>query len=200
VQAGRVALENKEDPKQAADLFTQVIQKNQAIVGAAVLRQARIGLGDVYRWLGDGEKAKKAYEDARTRPVDRPGGAPFLKGDYARHVEEYIRTRDYESAEEYLQEWGEAFPLDRLEGFWSLLRARLDFERGRLAQAVREMRVLAKANPTSNYAAEGLMLAAEACARLKQPEQAAAFLRQVVKDYPESPFAAEAAKALGKKP
>jgi tetratricopeptide (TPR) repeat protein len=199
LQAGRVALEGKEDPKRAGELFGQVLQKNQAMIGGLVGRQAKIGMGDVYRWLGDGNVARKFYEDARPRPVDRPGGTPFVKGDYARHVEEYIRTRDYESAEEYLDEWGESFPLDRLEGFWSLLRARLDWERGRFAQVVREMQVLAKANPTSNYAAEGLMLAAEACGKLKQPEAAAAILRKVVKDYPETPFAAEAAKALNKK-
>jgi tetratricopeptide (TPR) repeat protein len=199
VEAGRVALESKDDPKRAGDLFGQVIQKNQAIAGAVVIRQAKIGMGDVYRFLGDTEKAKKAYEDARPRPVDRPGGMPFLKGDYARHVEEYIRTRDYESADDYLDEWGDAFPLDRLEGFWSLLRARLFFERGQFAQAVREAQVLARGNPTSNYAAEGLMLAADACQRMKQPDKASEFLRQVIKDYPETSFAADAAKTLNKK-
>jgi tetratricopeptide (TPR) repeat protein len=198
VQAGRVALEDKDDPKRAGELFQQVIEKNQALAGPAVLRLARIGLGDVYRYQGDGEKARKAYEDAHARPVDRPGGVLLAKGDYARHVEEYIRTRDYETAEEYLDQWGEAFPLDRLEGFWSLLRARLAFERGLFSRAVREAQVLAKANPSSNYAAEALMLAADAWGRLKQPAKAAEVLRQIAKDYPESPFAAEAAKTLKK--
>ena len=75
---------------------------------------------------------------------------------------------------------------------------RLAFERGQFAQAVQEAQVLARANPTSNYAAEGLMLAADACQKMKQPDRAAEFLRQVMKDYAESPFAAEAAKRLPK--
>ena len=191
-----MALENLDDPNRSAEIFQQVIQKNQAMVGPAIVRRARIGLGDVARRLGDFEKARKAYEEARARPVDRPGGAPFQRGDYARHVEDYTRTRDFTSAEEYLEEWGEAFPLDKLEGYWSLLRARLFFDRGQYAQAAGEAAALAKVNPKSNYAPELLMLSADAWEKLRQPPKAADALRQLVKDYPESPLAAEAAKRL----
>lgn len=198
-QAGRVALEYKEDAKAAADLFAQVIQRHAATAGAAAVRQARIGLGDVAKFQGDYARAKQAYEDARPRPLDRPGGAPFQKGDFARHVEEYIRTRDYPSADDYLERWAEAFPLDKLEGYWSLLRARMLYERGLFPQALREGLVLVKANPTSNYAAELLMLCADAYQKLKQPEKAAEVWRRVVKEYAESSLAADAAKRLAGK-
>ena len=52
------------------------------------------------------------------------------------------------------------------------------------------------ANPASNYGAELLMIAYEAHRRLKQADKAKAVLRQIVKDFPESPRAAEAAKRL----
>jgi TolA-binding protein len=59
--------------------------------------------------------------------------------------------------------------------------------------------VLVKVNPASNYGAELLMIAYEAHLRLRQPDEAKKVLRQIVKDFPESPLAAEAAKRLGGK-
>ena len=55
---------------------------------------------------------------------------------------------------------------------------------------------LAKANPASNYAAQLLLLAADAYRRLGKDADAKAALKQVVEKYPESPLAAEAARML----
>ncbi|HUS47096.1 MAG TPA: tetratricopeptide repeat protein [Phycisphaerae bacterium] len=199
VEAGRIMLEHKGDDRGAAAIFEGVIDKYVAVGKGGAVRLAQIGLGDVWRTRGDANQARQAYQKAKPNPPDGAGGEPFVKGDYARHVEEYIRTRDYEAAGDYLQTWQEAFPLDKLEGYWSLLVAQLAFAQGRHAEAVREAQVLVKVNPASNYGAELLMIAYDAHLRLRQPDQAKKVLRQIVKDFPESPLAAEAAKKLGSK-
>jgi len=63
-------------------------------------------------------------------------------------------------------------------------------------EAALEASTLVKVNPRSNYAARLLLLAAETYRKLGKDAEEKAALKQIVEKYPESPLAAEAAKAL----
>ena len=127
------------------------------------------------------------------------GRTAILKGDYARHVEDYLRRKAYDDAEDYLRRWENAFPADKLEGYWSLLRVELLLARRRWGEAVREVEILCRVNPASNYAAEMLMLAADACLKTGDRDKGKDLLKRIVEKYPESPLAAKAAEKLKKK-
>ena len=112
-------------------------------------------------------------------------------------MEEYLRLKDLDSAGEYLDQWAEAFPAEKLEGYWSLLEVRWRMAKLQYADAAAEAQILARVNPQSNQGAKALMLAVEAYRKLEQADKAEAALKQVMKTFPESPLAAEAAKQLG---
>ncbi len=122
--------------------------------------------------------------------------AAILQGDMARHVEAYLRDKDYDSTEDYLNRWADAMPADKLDGYWSLLRVKAFLAQGRPSQAAAEVRTLLAVNPSSAYAPQLLMLAAEAYTKMSQAEQALAALKQLVDQYPESPLAAEASQKI----
>jgi tetratricopeptide (TPR) repeat protein len=198
VRAGQVELHQAGQPAEAMKTFEGVLE-TYGVRAPEPARLARIGLGDLYRLAGEHDQAKAAYdqagpgsEDARKRPA-------IVKGDLARHVEAYIRTREYEAAEEYLRTWGQVLPGDRLEGYWSLLRARLAEARRDDQAVVSEARVLVRVNPRSNYAPQLLMLAADACGRLDRLDERRSLLKAVVQDYAESPLSRKAAELLSVK-
>ncbi len=197
VRAGRTALDEARDTDKAMRCFSRVVGELALLTSSPDIRLARIGLGDVHRALGDAEKAAEAYARAgqgRSIPAER---LPFVKGNYARHVEAYIRSEDYDAAADYLRRWSETFPSDKLEGYWSLLKVRYHLELDEPAAAAVEATTLVNANPDSNYAAELLMLAAEAYGRQNKPAERDAAWRRVVEHYPESELAIEAADKLG---
>ena len=196
VRAGQIALTERNDADTAMGLFQMVIKEYSALTTSPAIRDERIGMGDVWRARGNAEKAKQAYTAAKPGSLEGKNTAAIAKGDLAHHVEEYLHKRQYEWAQEYLDRWDRTFPLDKLEGYSSLLRAKLLVARRRYAAAVVEAETLVGVNPISNYAAELLMLAADAYEKLRKPEKAAAALKRVVKEYPESPLAAKAASKL----
>jgi len=191
VRAGQIALEAGK-PQRALTLFQQSIKKYAALAPTKVIRDARIGIGDVYRLRGDYEKALASYRLAH--PPEHGGFEKKLlrQGDLARHVEDYIRKGTYHDAEDYLNRWEWEFPADKLEGYSSLLRVKLAMARKDYAAAVREAELLVGVNPRSNYAPELLMLAAEACRAAGRDGKARQTLQRLIKDYPESPLAQRA--------
>lgn len=194
-RAGRVQLDRLGNVDAAMKLFTQVIDSYQKVSRAPGIQDARFGIGDVWRARGDYDKAKDAYAKIKI-PVRKPADAVLHKGDLAMHVENYTRQRDFAAAEDYLRRWQEAFPLDKLEGYWSLLRVKLSMARKQYAAAAREAEVLALVNQKSNYGAGLLMIAADAYGRLGKKKQAADALERIVELYPESSLATEAARKL----
>jgi len=197
VQAGQIALNEKSDANLAMKLYEQVRAKYEPVAAVPAIRQAKIGIGDVHRARGDYNKARQAYQAAGIRrPPRHRGKDPFVKGDFARHVEDYIRTRKLKDARTFLDQWANSFPLEKLEGYWSLLHVRWCRAKVLHAKAAREALILANVNPTSNYSAELLFLAADSLRRLAKPDQSREALKRIVNKYPESPFAAKAAEKL----
>ena len=196
--AGRSALRHLGDTKAAMDAFQRVVGRYGPATTVPAVRRAKIGIGDVWRFRGDIEKARKAYTTAGFGAKVNVARLEITKGDYARHVEDYIRMGRFTDAADFIEQWETAIPLDKLEGYWSLLVVQLHMKLREYDAATLEARTLVKANPTSNYAAELLMQAAEACKRLGKDADRRAALDQIIEKYPESPLAAKAASLLRK--
>ncbi|MDY6913144.1 MAG: PKD domain-containing protein [Planctomycetota bacterium] len=196
VQGGHVVLDVQNKPTRARELFQRAINRYAGRTSSKSIRLARIGVGDAWRVSGDYDKAAEAYAAAGSRLNVAAARKPILKGDFARHVEDYLCRGAYDHAEQYLNRWVEAFPADKLEGYFSLLKVELLLTRERFAEAAVEAEILLGVNPASNYAAELLMLAGEAYRKTDRHSQAEDALKRIVRDYPESPLAADAAKML----
>jgi len=194
--AGQVALEDLRDTETALGHFQAVLSRYGPRTGAADVRDARIGIGDVWRLRGEYDKALAAYRLAGSRITERHKSAVILRGDLARHVEAYIRDGMYVSAAEFLDRWARALPADQLDGYWSWMHARLLQIQRKHGEAIRAAETLVKVNPRSNYGAQLLMLAHRSLVALEREKPAADMLRRIVKEFPESPLAAEAEKLL----
>lgn len=196
--AGQIAVDELGDTKRAGSIFSDVVENYPGRVDKHVIRLGLIGIGDVRRAEGDYDKAKNSYEQAGMQFDTAAGGAEFHRGNFARSIEDFTRRREYASADEYLASWAAAIPTDKLEGYWSLLKARQLFARGRNIAAVIEAETLVRVNPRSDYAAELLMIAARSYRKLGRKEKSTEMLKKITVDYPESPLSAEAANLLTK--
>ena len=198
IRAGQIALDAG-DPDKALTLFQHAVKRYATLASPRVLRDARIGIGDVYRLRGDYEKAMRAYRSARPLRRSTFEKEVVRKGDLARHVENYIRQGTYHDAKDFLDRWETEFPVDKLEGYSTLLRVRLAMAQKQHEFAAEQCEQLVRVHPGSNYAAELLMLAFKAYTALGKDAPARAALERIVKNYPESPLAAEASKLLAAK-
>lgn len=197
VRAGQITLERLSDPNEAMKLHERAVRNYAAATTDPAIRMAKIGIGDVWRHRGKLEDARRAYASAGLGADVQPAKLAIAKGDFARHVEDYVRKGQFEDAQESIDDWAASVPLDKVEGYWSLLTARKHLTAGSPEKAAREARALVAVNPNSQYAPELLLLASEAYIKLTKPDESKAALRQIVEKYPESPLAAKAKKILG---
>jgi len=175
------------------------VLKEYANAGVAwELRRVNIGLGDIHRHRGQGDKAREAYQkaDAVKMTSEPPNVAAVRVGTLARYVEEYTRERNWQWAAKFLDDWAWEFPLAKLEGHWSLLRANMFVAMGRTDDALREALDLVAGNPNSAYAVRLLMVAAECYAAKGDRQKARLMLQTAVEDYPEDPNRAKARHRL----
>jgi len=198
--AAGIALNALGDDKEAMKLYTRAATKYGKKITPTTDRDAQIGIGDVWRVRGDYDKSAAAYKTAGYGPEASGKKPPIVRGDFSRHVESYTQDpSDYEWAQEYLQRWSRTFPADKLDGYLSLLSARLWMVQGKYAEVTVEADIIARVNPASNYGAQLLKLAADAYRKMDKPDKALAALKRIVDKFPESPLAVEAADALKKK-
>jgi TolA-binding protein len=182
-----------------AEKECQRILKTYATAGAdAALRRAHIGLADIWRHRGDGDKARKEYKAAADIKVVSypPNEAAVRIGTLARNVEEYTRQKEWQWAFKFIDDWAWEFPQDKLLGNWSFLRAAGLAAKDDKAGALQEAMDLLGANPSSAYAVRLLMLAAECQVALGDKDKARLLLQSAVDDYPEDPDQAKARSRL----
>ena len=194
-RAGHVMLAEFEDVHRAEELFAGALALSRAVNSEGV-RLAQIGMGDVWRVRGDAERAAGAYAAARPPERPRPGQGAFEAGDFARHVEYYLRSNELWAAQEYLDRWSLEHPGDKLVGTWSLLTAQTLMRQSKFAAAAREAEVLVGVSPDSPQGPVLLMLAANCYHQLDLPEDVVRTFRAIIATYPESPYAEEAAQKL----
>jgi len=200
IMAAKIVLNVVRDDKEAMKLYTHAQKRYGKRVAPATARDVQIGIANVWRARGDHDQAASAYKTAGFGPEAGGKKHPILRGDFSRHVESYTQSsRNYEWAEQYIQRWEQTFPADKLDGYLSLLTARLWMAQGRYSEVTVEADILARVNPTGNYGAQLLMLAVEAYRKMNKPDLAAKTLKRIVDKFPESPLAVKAAETLKKK-
>ena len=189
VQIGETLLKDLRRYDEAEKEYQRVL-KTYATAGAdRENRRAHIGIGDIWRHRGDGEKARAAYTAAAAIRLtfQPPNVAAVRVGTLARNVEEYTRERQWEWAFKFIDDWAWEFPLDKLKGHWSLLRAEALLARRDRPAALREAMDLLGASPDSAYAVRLLMVAAQCHMAEGQTDKARLLLQTAVEDYPEDP-------------
>jgi len=189
VQIGETLLKDLRRYDEAEKEYQRVL-KTYATAGAdREIRRAYIGVGDIWRHRGDGEKARAAYTAAAAIRLtfEPPNVAAVRVGTLARNVEEYTRERQWEWAFKFIDDWAWEFPLDKLKGHWSLLRAEALLARRDRPAALREAMDLLGASPDSAYAVRLLMFAAQCHVAEAQTDKARLLLQTAVEDYPEDP-------------
>jgi TolA-binding protein len=198
VQVGETLLRGAHRFDEAEKEYTRVL-KTYANAGAEpVLRRCHVGLADIARHAGDGKKALKEYHAAAAMRVSMasPNEMAVRIGTLARYIEEYTRQKDWEFAFKFLDDWGWEFPEEKVEGHWSLLRAKALIARGDREEALLEALDLTASFPHSAYAVQLLILAAECQVALGRRDQAKALLQTAAEDYPEDPYQNEAKDKL----
>ncbi|MCY2925286.1 MAG: PA14 domain-containing protein [Planctomycetota bacterium] len=186
------------DDKAAEAALNVVAAQYAALLNGGQLRTTRIAQGDLWSWRGDLEKARSAYRAAGQAGEFAGKNEAFIRGDFARHVEAYIRQKDFAWAREVLDKWLDACPEDRLEGYATLLTVRLLTATKEPARAADAAARLVRVNPGSSYAPSLLLEGAAACAQAGREDRRKAMLEQLLKDYPES-AACDEARGLLKK-
>jgi tetratricopeptide (TPR) repeat protein len=133
--AGRVSLEELGDLRGAEQMFERVVQHYGDRTRSPAIRQARIGLGDVYLRTGRYRRAEQAYEQAGTAADF--GRMNIRVGSYARAVDDYIRRKEFQDAAVQLDRWEWDYPLEKLRGYSTLMRATLLSRQKRHAHLIR---------------------------------------------------------------
>jgi hypothetical protein len=115
--------------------------------------------------------------------------AAIKQGVLARNIEAYVRTGDFETAGELLDQWELDYPASIWDGFTRTLRVKLLGAEAQPERAARIAVAHAKANPTGFYAAELLYRAAQHFKEAHEDAQAKAAMDLLTSKYPESPYA-----------
>jgi tetratricopeptide (TPR) repeat protein len=133
--AGRVALEELADLRHAEAAFDRVVRQYADRTRAPAVRRARIGLGDVFLRTGRYRQAQQACEQAG---LTTEGQRLSIRvGSYARAVDDFLRRKEFGDAAEQLDRWEWEYPLEKLRGYSTLMRAELFSRQKRYADLVR---------------------------------------------------------------
>jgi tetratricopeptide (TPR) repeat protein len=165
-----------------------------------IVRITKIRLGDIHRERGERAEAERRYREAEELKLSRikPQAEEARRGALAHVAETYLRQRNLEECESALNIWEWEYPLEKLSGYSTLVRARLELARKKPAEVIKQVETLLKVNPESAYAGELLMAEYQAQRQAGATKDAEACLRRIVEKYPESAQAAEAKKLLEK--
>ena len=156
-------------------------------------------LGDWHARQGDKAAARAAYARAWTALDSRKSAVEqdAWRGAFSRSTEEFLRDKAYDRARTELRKWQEQFPIDKLEGYLTLLQARYCAARSKWAQVIALAGDLVAVNPDSAYADRLVYLAAQCEERLGHGDRARAAYQSLITDYPGSPLVKEAKRKLG---
>ena len=98
-----------------------------------------------------------AARDSRKSAVEQDA----WRGAHSRSTEEFLRDKALDRAWAELRGWQEQYPIDKVEGYLTLLQARYWAARGKWPQAIALAGDLVAINPDSPYADRLVFLGAE---------------------------------------
>ncbi|MDD4891561.1 MAG: PKD domain-containing protein, partial [Phycisphaerae bacterium] len=196
VGAGRVCLDRLGNDPKAEQWFAEALKFADRGNDRSI-KAAWIGMGDVYRRRGDGEKALAAYESAeKMQPAATANRTAVEVGSLSRTIEFYIRQGEWEAARKHLEEWDWQFPTQKLHGYSTLLWVRFYQGQKMHKEAIQEANDLVGAAERSNYAPQLLLAAADSWVALRNAGNAKKLLEHVIAVYKDSPLVSDAKKKL----
>ena len=154
--------------------------------------------GDWYARKGDRPSARAAYDRATAARGSRKSAVEqdAWRGALSRSTEEFLRNKAFDRAWTELRKWQEEYPIDKVEGYLTLLQARYWAARSRWPQAIALAGDLVAINPDSPYADRLVYLAAECEEKQGRADRARAGYQSLLTDYPGSPLVGEARKKI----
>ncbi len=103
--------------------------------------------GDLARVKGNRDEAEKYY-----KMITKIGKDYYLKtGAYTSAIEDYLRRREFEKAEELIEKWEWEYPIDKIDGYVVYLRYKLYKLKGQKDQAALIAKITHKIAPFSVY-------------------------------------------------
>ncbi len=189
-------LAHAEPAKTLLDSATKRLEKDTEPSLASRLHRV---WGDWYARKGDKTSARAAYArataalDSRKSAVEQDA----WRGAHSRSTEEFLRDKALDRAWAELRGWQEQYPIDKVEGYLTLLQARYWAARNKWPQAIALAGDLVAINPDSPYADRLVFLSAECEEKSGHGDRARAAYQSLLADYPGSPLVAEARKRLG---
>jgi predicted negative regulator of RcsB-dependent stress response len=190
VAAADIAINDLLDPTAAKKLLDDATERlGKTATGSAAASLQRVW-GDYHAAMGDGAAARKAYAEAERFVASqrRFSEKTAWRGAHARSTEEFIKLKQYDRAVEEILAWQADFPIERIEGYQTLLYARYWAGREKDAQAVAQADQLFAVHPNSPYIDQALMVSADCDIHQGRKERALATLHTLLKDYPGSPL------------
>ena len=192
IKSGDVYLFTLEDSEKARVFYEKVLELFGTLKSSEA-RFANIRLGDIERYAGEFDAASGHY--AKAEAILLSGRLPrqllTLRGAYAQSVESYLIRKQYEQAAKELDMWEWEFPTERLEGYSSYLRCRMNFGTKKYKEVIKEAETVVKVNPRSNYCDKLLLIEADAYVKTGDRASAIKALQRILKDYPASPLVPE---------
>ena len=196
-ERGDILFYYEKDLDRALGEYDKVVGRYADKLEDHIVRITKIRIGDIFRKRGDLEKARANYTDAERFRLDDVKGEPSVrKGLLMQSAETLLAHRDAERALSALDvlEW--EFPLEKLRGPSTVMRAKAELARKNVAEAVVQLDDFVRVAPSSNHAAEALFMAAEIHRSGGRTAEAVRRYERLVADYMDSPRAADARTRL----
>lgn len=139
--------------------------------------------------INDGKLATKVVEDLGPRRDLEYNEQEIQQGVLTRNIETYIRAKDFQTADQLIDQWERDYPQALITGFTRLMAVKLQLEQGHFAAAGRLAEQHARALPGTFYAAELLYHARNAYTAAGDNQAAKRCADLLKSKYPESPYA-----------
>jgi tetratricopeptide (TPR) repeat protein len=165
-----------------------------------IVRVTKIRIGDIMRERGNYDKAAANYAEAERLRLDKwsPTQIPMRQGALVLATEDFLRRGDAVEARKWVEIWEWEFPLERLRGQSTVLRARIALLEKNKFEAQKQLEALVRVNPESQYIGEALYMLAELALGAKENGKAKGLLKEIVDKHPESEMVPKAEELLQK--
>lgn len=170
--------------EEAQDSFERL--ESRAAEKPTAQAMAFAGLGNVYRHRGQSDKAREYYAKAQATCGTEPDARAALRGAHSQAVLDFLRRGECDAAREEMERWEMDVPVDRFDGYLSVLKAITLITLGELAWVQAELEDLLAANPRGNFASHACLLLGDCLALGGDKDKRNDYYRKVTEDYPES--------------
>jgi tetratricopeptide (TPR) repeat protein len=174
-------------PSEAKPLLDFATGRSQGLPPQMVSRLHRVW-GDYHARTGDGPLGRSAYAKAKSARRLNLNAIKQItqRGAYSRSSEAFLCQNELERLRDELNKWQNDFPLDKSEGFMSVILAGYWVQQDKFPQAIAVANDLLAVRPNSPFADRLLYLAALCEGKLKHKDRAAAALQSLLDEYPGS--------------